>query len=225
MSAWSLDENTVNMWEDFREPYVKGRVLDCARGLGLRDFEVRAVPTISEANRSIVNSVDRRKTVYYWGPTLEELGMLETLDARGNPVKSSLPLAGAPSRFGRRARQLGPDDVYMTSVCAVTLDGILVELSPEGLSVFRPGATPGMIVVVAGYNKIVEDLEEGLRRSRDICIPQCARILGLDLPCAAPGRCIQCDTPHPICSVTSVVTRKPAGLNMLVVLVGEVLGF
>jgi hypothetical protein len=225
VSAWSADESTLSLWEDFRDPYVRDRVLRCAEGLARRDFGVRAVPTISEANRQIVGKVDRRRNIYYWGPTLEELGMLETLHARGNAVRSSFPLVGGTARLGSRPRRLTESDVYMTSACAVTVDGILVEISPEGLDIFAPGSSPGMVVVVAGYNKIVDDLDEGLRRSRDICIPQCARLLDLGLPCEKSGRCIECDTPHPICSVLSVVTRKPRGPDILVVLVGEQLGY
>lgn len=219
------DESTLKLWEGFRDPNVRARVLGCAEGLAGRGFPVVAVPTISEANRAIVGRVGSGRTVYYWGTTLEELGMLETLHSRGNPVRSSLPLARGAPRLGWRTRRIGAGDVYMTSVCAVTIDGILVEPSPEGLQVFQQGSMPGMVFVVAGYNKIVDDLDEGLRRSRDICIPQCARLLGLDLKCGKSGRCVECESPDPICSVTTVITRKPSKPDMLVVIVGERLGY
>lgn len=220
-----LDEGALKLWERFRDSNVRGRVLECAEGLTVRGFPVIAVPTISGANRSIVDGIARGRPVYYWGPTLEELGVLETLRARGNPVRSSLPLTRGARRLGARPRHLDEGDVYMTSACAVTLDGILVNPSPEGMHVFQHGSMPGLVVVVAGYNKIVDDLEEGLQRTRDICIPQCAKLLGLDLKCVKPGRCVECESPDPICSVTTVITRKPGRPDMLVVIVGEQLGY
>ena len=219
------DESTLKLWEGFRDSNVRSRVLGCAEGLVGRGFPVIAVPTISETNRSIAGRITAGRTVYYWGPTLEELGVLETLHARGNPVKSSLPLVRGARRLGGRQKHLGEGDVYMTSVCAITMDGILIEPSPAGVQVFRGEPMPRMVFVVAGYNKIVDDLDEGLRRSRDICIPQCARLLGLDLTCVKSGRCVECESPDPICSVTTVVTRKPSRPDMLVVIVGERLGY
>jgi len=80
------------------------------------------------------------------------------------------------------------------------------------------------VIVVAGSNKIVDDLEEGLRRARDLCVPQCGKLLGLNLPCVSAGHCVECDTPHSICCAQTIVTRGPQRPEMLVVLIGERLG-
>ena len=222
MSSSDLDESTLELWEEVRDRFVRERVLTCAGGLAARDFSVIAVPFVSEANRSILGLIGRHTTVYYCDdPTLEETGILDTLSARGNTVKD------ASAEFTRRSRRrgLGPGDVYMTSACAITLDGILVHLGPEAIPAFTAGMEPGAVVVVAGVNKIVDDLEEGFRRAKDVCVPQYARRMGLKLRCVASGNCVECDSPPPICTVHTVVTRKPDRPDIVVVVIGERLGY
>lgn len=226
MEFTNLDAKTLKLWEGFRDSFVKEHVLTCAGGLAERDFDVTAVPTASEANRSIVGRISRHQHVYYWGEaSLEELGILDTLSARGNPVNSVLELYGGKRRSRGRTPKMTPQDVFLTSVCAVTLDGILVKIEPEGIPLSRPWANPGTIIVVAGVNKIVGDIPEGLRRAKDVCIPHCAKLLGLDLPCVKKGHCVECDTPHPMCAIHTLATRSPEQPGIEVVLIGERLGY
>lgn len=222
----SLREDLENLWKDMGDEFIRQRVLSCAEGLDARDFPVFAVPTLSEANRYLLNSIERDKTVYYWElPALEELGIMETLSARGNTIKNALPLYGSRGLLGRGGKRMGPGDVYLTSACAITVDGIVIKPQPEGLPVLHPGYNPDMVVIVAGVNKIVDDIKEGLRRAKDLCVPQCARRLELDLPCVEEGRCIECDAPPAMCTVNTVITRKPAEPEIRLLLVGERFGY
>lgn len=223
MAAKKLDESVLKLWEDFRSAYVRERVLSCAQALTERDFTVFPTPTISEANRTILGSINRGRTVYYWDePTLEELGILETLSARGNPVKSAWELLS--KRGSKRGHGMPYGSVYLTSVCAVTMDGELVKVMPEGVPLYPPEASLEGVVIAAGVNKIVSDMGEGFRRAKDICVPHCARRLGLDLPCVGAEQCVECDTPHPMCAVNTVVSRRPSRPEIIVVLIGERLG-
>lgn len=220
-----LEERIQKQWEDYSDPFVRDRVLSCSESLAERDFQVIPVITVSEANKRILGQVKKNSTVFYWeATTLEELGILDTLSARGNPMKNVTSLMGDRRRSAWHRRQLSRDDVFLTSVCAVTLDGIVVKPEPEGLSLLQPGSRPGRIIIVAGENKIVDDLEEGLRRSRDTCVPQIARRLNIDLPCVSAGNCIECDRPHALCTVNTVITRNPDEPDIVIVLIGQRLG-
>lgn len=225
MCAEQLDDSVLKLWEDVRDNFVRERVLTCAKALAARGFAVIPVPTASEANRSIVGQVSRHRSVYYWeDAALEELGILETLSARGNQVRSLLPRGGW--RRSSKPKWLLPEGaVFLTGVCAATMDGMLVKVEPEGVPVFGPLASPDRVIIVAGVNTIVDDIEDGFRRAKDICVPNCARRLGLDLPCIRAGHCVECDDPHPMCSVHTVLTNSPARPDVLVVLIGELLGF
>lgn len=218
-----IDESILEMWEGFRDGRVRERVLACAAALADHDFGVVPVPTASEANRCILSLVPLHKTVFYWdAAVLEELGIISTLEARGNSIKSAMPLA--TGRGSRRRSRVPGRSVYMSTVCAVTRDGMLVKVEPELLPVFGPGRTPDSMVLVAGFNHIVDGLEEAFRRAKDTCVPQCAKRLELNTECAQSLRCVECAEPPAMCAVNTVVTRQPGSPEITVVLIGERLG-
>ena len=218
-----IDESILEMWEGYRDGRVRERVLDCASSLADRDFSVVPVPTASDANRWILSLVPLHKTVFYWdAATLEELGVISSLEARGNSMKSAMPLA--TGRGSRRRSRIPNRSLYLSTVCAVTANGMLVKIEPELLPVFGPGRAPDSMILVAGFNHIVDGLDEAFRRVKDTCVPQCVKRLGLDVECARTERCVECETPPAICTVNTVVTRRPASPEMTVVLIGERLG-
>ncbi|MBU4194196.1 MAG: lactate utilization protein [Actinobacteria bacterium] len=224
MGIEDIDESILNLWEDFRNRNIRDRVLSCAGALADRDFSVLPVPTISEANRSIVGRISRHMKVYYWETLyLEELGILETLKARGNRVKGVAQSCGYLWST-KKTPQMPRGSVFMSTVCAVTMDGVLVKIQPEGVPIFQHGAGPELVIVVAGVNSIVDQVEDGFRRAKDTCIPLCAKRFGVKLPCVKPEHCVECAEPPPVCVVNTVVTRKPVKPDILVVLIGEYLG-
>ena len=217
-----IDESMLETWKEFRDARVRDRVLGCAQSLADNDFMVMPVPTASEANRVILNILPVHETVFYWeASTLEELGIISTLQARGNTMKNAFQLA---SRGSRRRSRVPRRSVYLSTVCAVTMDGMLVKVEPDLIPVWGPGRAPESMILVAGFNHIVDDLDDGFRRAKDTCVPQCARRLGLDMECAHTERCTECESPPAMCAVNSVVTRKPAMPDISVVLIGERLG-
>jgi len=218
-----IDESILDLWKGYRDGRVRDRVLSCAASLADRDFTVIPVPTASEANRCILAQVPVHRTVVYWeASTLDELGIISTLQARGNSLKSVLPRA--TGRASRRKSRIPAHSMYLSTVCAVTIDGLLVKVEPEQVKIFGPGRTPDSIVLVAGFNHIVDGLDEAFRRIKDICVPGCALQMGIDAECVKTGRCVECDTPLAMCSVNTIVTRKPGAMDMTVILIGERLG-
>jgi len=221
--ASKIDESILELWKDFRDSRVRERVLSTAAALADRDFTVLPVPTTSEANRCILSGLPVHQPVFYWDTaTLEEMGIISTLAARGNHMKSAMPLAmGGASR--RRSR-IPSRAAYLSTVCAVTTDGMLVKVEPELIGVWGPGRKPDSMILVAGFNHIVDGLEEAFLRARDNCVPQCAKRLELDVECVRTERCVECETPLAMCSVNTVVTRQPCDTGITVVLIGERLG-
>jgi len=218
-----IDDSILELWKGFRDGRARERVLSCAAALADRDFTVIPVPTASEANRCILAQVPLHKTVLYWEAlTLKELGIISTLQARGNTLRSVMPLA--TGRSSRRRTRIPPRSMYLSTVCAVTMDGLLVKVEPEQVRVFGPGRTPDSIVLVVGVNHIVDGLDEAFRRAKDVCVPHCARMMDIDVECAHTGRCVECASPLTMCAVNTLVTRKPGAMDMTVILIGERLG-
>jgi L-lactate utilization protein LutB len=125
-------------------------------------------------------------------------------------------------------------DVYVIGTNAVTLDGKLVNVDGHGNRVAAMIFGPRKVVIVAGANKIVRDVEEALRRVRNVCAPQnvirhiTKHQAGQyqDLPCAKTGLCADCTHPWKICNYTTIIggVRQHERGRINVVLVGERLG-
>ena len=161
--------------------------------------------------------------------TIRELGLVEALAQRGNrvahhwlpdkPIGDWLP-------FMVEAHN---SDVFLCSSNAVTEDGKLVNVDSTGNRVASMIFGPKKVIVIAGKNKIVKDVDEGLKRLRRVAGPQNAKRHNLiELPCVKTGLCTDCDSPRRICRVITIMERAPnrvRGPNVTVVLVAEELGF
>ena len=116
-------------------------------------------------------------------------------------------------------------DFFLMSTNAITLDGELVNVDGRGNRVSFLCYGPDKVIIVAGMNKVVTDVEDGIKRVRNMAAPpNCVR-LNKQTPCAVTGVCADCLSPGCICSQT-VVTRLsfyPGRIN--VILVGEELGY
>ena len=84
---------------------------------------------------------------------------------------------------------------------------------------------PPTVIVIAGYNKLVSDVEAGLRRIREVAAPANAARYNMDTPCVKKGQCQDCSKPGRICRITTIISRRPMATDFKVFLVGETLGF
>lgn len=125
-------------------------------------------------------------------------------------------------------------DVFLTGTNAVTLDGKLVNVDGGGNRVSAMIFGPEKVIVAVGINKIVNDVDEALRRIHNIAAPMNAMRHYLkhqdkqfgDLPCIKIGRCVNCNHEWRICRFTVIIdgaTPWQKG-RINVVLVGEELG-
>lgn len=224
MAFEPLDEDVLELWEGFGNRFIREQVLGCASALAENDFDVVPVPTMSGANSSIIGRIPPRKKVYFWDTLiLEELGVVDTLGARGNRVKELEPgcswLSGS-----RKASGIPKNALFLSTACAVTMDGHIVKIQPEGVPIFDPGGGPESILIVVGVNSIVDEVDDGFRRARDFCIPECAKRFRIDLPCTRTGHCVECKEPPAVCVAHTVVSRQPERPGITVVLIGEYLG-
>ncbi len=83
---------------------------------------------------------------------------------------------------------------------------------------------PKEVLFIVGENKIVANLNEGLRRIRQIAGPQRARQMGVPTPCVEAGECCDCQVPKRICRATVIIDRPSFGMKAAVWLVRANLG-
>ena len=167
--------------------------------------------------------------------TLHQIGIIEELEKRdGNQFFNPFRRNGedhTPAMMrelveeGKKALYT---DFFLTGLNAVTLDGKLVNTDAVGNRVSGLIFGPKKVIAVAGINKIVTNLEEGLQRIKKVAAPvnnyRHHLKHGMDTPpCAVNGICVDCHHPMRICNYTVIVEfqRLP---RIEVIIVGEKLG-
>ena len=116
-------------------------------------------------------------------------------------------------------------DVFLSSVNAMTNDGVLVNIDGNANRVSAIAQGPKKVVFIVGMNKICDDVDGAMKRARNVAAPINAQRFGLDTPCSKTGACFNCKSPDTICC-QFLVTRysKHAG-RIHVILVNDSLGF
>ena len=120
-------------------------------------------------------------------------------------------------------------DYYLTGSNAITMDGKLVNTDGLGNRIAGLIFGPRRVIVVAGINKIVTNLEQALERIKTIAAPLNAYRHQLKhglppTPCAVSGICKDCHSPRRICNYTVIVEYQPSQ-RIQVVLIGQKLGY
>jgi hypothetical protein len=197
-----------------------------AAALQKRGFRAVYAPTRAAAREILLREIPREATVGVGGSvTIRELDILDTLRERGQNVLDHWQVPAGPENFElRRAQQTC--DLFLSSTNALTTDGQIVNIDGAGNRVNALAFGPHRVVIVAGINKVVSDLEAALRRIKEVAVPLNSRRLNFAPPCVAAGKCVDCRVPQRACRITSIIEWKPPFFSdYLVVIVGEDLGY
>jgi hypothetical protein len=159
--------------ESFATPVDAARLDRAAQALRDNGYTVHVVATAAEARTLVTSLVPRDQSVFTaTSETLRLSGIAADLDESGD-FRSVRAAAGEPSGDVYDQIRLGAvPDVVVGSVHAVTEQGQLVVGSASGsqLAPYASGARKAIWVV--GAQKIVPDLETGIRRIRTHSLPR-----------------------------------------------------
>ena len=203
------------------------RLLDAAAAaLEKNGFAAAVFENREEAVAYLLKEATDAQSVGFGGSmTVSALGLPDLLTRAGKETlihgRDELP---PEERRRIMQAQLGCD-LFLTGTNALTLQGHLVNIDATGNRVCAMAFGPRKVIVVAGSNKIVPDLESALRRVREKASPPNARRLGFDTPCAETGICTDCRSPQRICRITTIIERKPRATDVRVCLINEPLGY
>jgi hypothetical protein len=161
--------------------------------------------------------------------TLDTLGIVKRLEARGNKVYNQYQEGLSRGESLELRRQGTQADYYLASANAISQQGELVFFSAYG------NRTAGIsyaknVIIVAGKNKIVFDLEAAIARAREYVTPLNCKRLGWNTPCVRDGGscqddlCIMPDYKRMCCQVL-IIEGEVAADRMKVILVNEDLGY
>ena len=90
-------------------------------------------------------------------------------------------------------------DVFLSSANAMTNDGIMVNIDGNSNRVSCIAQGPKKVVFIVGMNKICSDLDEAIKRTRNVAAPANAQRFDVKTPCKVTGKCADCKSPDTIC--------------------------
>ena len=99
-------------------------------------------------------------------------------------------------------------DTFVTGTNAVTMDGKLFNIDGNGSRVAPIIYGPRQVIVVVGMNKLVDTVEDAVRRTRQVAAPLDAKRLKKNTPCVKLGRCIDCKHEQRICNDFVLIARQ-----------------
>lgn len=116
-------------------------------------------------------------------------------------------------------------NVFMLGANAITMDGQIINIDGTGNRIAGSLYGSDRIIVVAGANKLVQDLNAGLDRIRNVAAQMNNIKYGNYLACNLSGTCKECGSEERNCNITSIIHKKPVDSDFHVILIGEELGF
>ena len=232
-----IDETDISQERAF---YSEQRARKVIENLQKRHMNGQYVPNRQEALSAVLNMIPPGAVVARGDSiSLDQIGILPELLKR-NQNRILDPFATDTDGLWIEAearqkmmRECFFADIMLTGTNAITLDGKLVNIDGSGNRVAAMIFGPSKVIVVAGINKIVKDVNEALERIHHFTAPVNARRHALkhnrnflELPCVKTGSCVECRHDWRICNHTVItegaMPRHAGRIN--VVLVGEELG-
>lgn len=208
-----------------RQIFYANQAASIIKKLEARKMKGYYCETVDEAKAKLVELLgNASKSVAYGGSmTLDENGFKDTVKAAGHNLIVRENYKTPEETKELKALQIN-SDVFMMSTNAITLDGELINIDARGNRVCYLIYGPDEVIIIAGMNKVVATVEDGIRRVRNEATPPNCNRLGTDTPCAVTGKCSDCLT-NSICA-NIVVTRTSFVKDRIkVILVGDNLGY
>ncbi len=116
-------------------------------------------------------------------------------------------------------------DVFLSSVNAMTEDGVLVNIDGNANRVSAIAQGPKKVIFIVGMNKVCDDVDGAMKRARNVAAPINAQRFGLSTPCAKTGSCMNCKSPDTICCQFLITRFSKHDDRIHVILVNDSLGF
>lgn len=195
------------------------------KNLEKRNIEGYFFETGAECVKAITDLIEEDSQISWGGSeSIKECGLLDALK-KGNYTLIDRLTAKSPEESRELYVKAALSDYYLMSTNAITMDGELINIDGNGNRVACLIHGPKHIIIVAGMNKVVSDVEAGYARVRDIATPANTKRLNKNTPCFHTGRCGDCLSPECICNQVVITRRSGHPGRIKVFLVAEDLGY
>ena len=202
--------------DGFGTPADELHVRQAAAALESNGFIVLRAGDAAEAKRLVLDLIPMGTKVHHGASqTLEVTGIAEELDASGRyePIGPRIRGMDRATHGDEIRRESAAPDVMVGSVHAVTEGGSLMAASSSGSQLAAYVAGAGRVILVVGTQKVVADIDEGLRRINEYAFP------------LEDARALEAYGIHSGVNKVLIVNREIVPGRITVVLVDQVLGF
>lgn len=207
-----------------REDAMKRMAEAVMEGLKRRNMESYYCADREAAAKLVLEMIGPEATVTCGGSsTIRSLGIPEQLKERGQIIieypEEEKKTAGSPIY-----RDVVGADYFLMSCNAITVKGELINIDGASNRVACLVHGPKHVIIVAGLNKLVKTVEEGIDRVQTQVCPVIADATGRKTPCGIKGICTNCNSPECMCCNIVVTRHSRYDGRIRVILVGEPLG-
>jgi len=211
------------------EIYWQKHLAELKKTLEENSFEVFVAADAKEAGKIVQEEILPKlapKSVAWGGSaTFTATGLYEVLkDRKDLKVVDQYQKNLTPEQSIEIRRQELLVDLFFTGANAVTEDGQLVNLDGTGNRVAALTFGPKNVIVLAGRNKVMPDLESAMVRVKNFAAPANAIRLGKQTPCAKTAYCEDCSGPGRICNTWTITEKSNPKGRIKVILINEDLG-
>jgi hypothetical protein len=166
-----MPELTPNM--QFASPASRERLERAAEALNARNIVTDIVPDFAAARAGVMALLPEGAEVHVGlSETMKEIGVTQAVeDGNFRYLRAQLKQMDRNTQRREMAKLASAPDFMLGSVHAVTEYGQLIIGSGTGSQLGPIANAAGTVILVAGAQKVVRDLEEGLRRLREYSYP------------------------------------------------------
>ncbi len=192
------------------------------RGLESRNMSGYYAASREEALRLALSLIPEGSTVTMGGGmSVHEIGLPQAL-REGNRN-----FLDRDKTADKRAAMLAAydADVFLSSVNAMTEDGVLINIDGNANRVSAIAQGPKKVLFIVGMNKVCPDVDSAMKRARGVAAPANAQRFGLSTPCSKTGSCMNCKSPDTICCQFLITRFSRHAGRIHVILVNDSLGF
>lgn len=190
-----------------------------------RHFEAYFCKTAEQAVAQVKSLIPEGSSVTWGGSkTIRETGITQALAAGPYEVYDRDAITN-PSQKEAIYRKAFDCDFYLCSANAISEDGVIVNIDGNGNRVAAITWGPKRVILVAGLNKVCQDVPSALARARSTAAPINAARFDINTPCQKDGVCHNCNSPQSICNYIHFLRNSHPAKRHIVILVDEDLGY
>lgn len=207
-----------------KELYYEKRGKMLVKNLKSRHFDACYCATCEDALKKALEWIPEGASVGWGGAmSAQQIGLMDALKNGPYVAMDRDCCKTAEERTALMRKHLDAD-VYITGANGMSIDGQMVNIDGTGNRVAAIIYGPKAVLVIAGMNKVMDSLEDAVKRARTVAAPANQQRFGLENPCTVTGTCADCKSESCICNQI-VITRhcRPVG-RIKFILVGEDLG-